>query len=117
MTEQYKLLYPEKVDWSGFQNPKPLPPFSDEVIEYINALSAALLKDKESRFFPDVVTFAFFCRKANLLKQRALYVNESIVRIGRGTIFHIAPSNVPINFAYSLVAGMLAGNYNIVRVS
>ena len=31
-------------------------------------------------------------------------------------IFHIAPSNVPINFAYSLISGLLAGNKNIVRL-
>ena len=36
--------------------------------------------------------------------------------IGHGIIFHIAPSNVPVNFAYSLVAGLLSGNINIVRV-
>ena len=31
-------------------------------------------------------------------------------------MFHIAPSNVPVNFAYSLIAGLLAGNSNIVKV-
>ena len=38
------------------------------------------------------------------------------LRLGRGVVFHIAPSNVPVNFAYSLVVGLLAGNANIVRV-
>jgi len=38
------------------------------------------------------------------------------LRLGRGVVFHIAPSNVPVNFVYSLVAGLLAGNANIVRV-
>jgi hypothetical protein len=37
-------------------------------------------------------------------------------RIGRGVAFHIAPSNVAVNFSYSLVSGMLAGNANIVRL-
>ena len=117
MTDQYTLLYPASVDWTDFQNAEPMQPFADEVIEYLNALSAALLKERTSRLYPDVVTFAFFCRKANLQKQKELYVKDDVVRLGRGTLFHIAPSNVPINFAYSLVAGMLAGNYNIVRVS
>lgn len=44
------------------------------------------------------------------------YVHEEL-RLGRGVLFHIAPSNVPINFGYSLVAGLLSGNINIVRVS
>lgn len=38
------------------------------------------------------------------------------MRLGRGLAFHIAPSNVPVNFAYSLAAGLLAGNSNVVRV-
>lgn len=37
-------------------------------------------------------------------------------RWGRGVAFHIAPSNVAVNFAYSLVAGLLSGNANVVRV-
>ena len=37
--------------------------------------------------------------------------------IGRGLAYHIAPSNIPINFAYSLVFGLLSGNTNIVRLS
>jgi hypothetical protein len=37
-------------------------------------------------------------------------------RLGRGVLFHVAPSNVPINFAYSLAAGLLSGNANIVRL-
>ena len=36
--------------------------------------------------------------------------------MGRGIIYHIAPSNVPVNFAYSLISGILSGNVNIVRL-
>lgn len=42
---------------------------------------------------------------------------EKSCRIGKGLAFHIAPSNVPINFAFSFAFGLLAGNSNIVRVS
>ncbi len=45
------------------------------------------------------------------------YAKDTAIRLGRGILFHIAPSNVPINFGFSLVAGLLAGNLNIVRVS
>ena len=38
-------------------------------------------------------------------------------RVGRGITFHIAPGNVPINFAYSLVAGLLAGNVCVIKAS
>ena len=104
---------------------KPLQPFADEVLDDLNKLSVAILHDPLSRQYPDVVTFAFFCRKANLSKLREEYGfgdtkienRKSKIHLGRGMIFHIAPSNVPVNFAYSMVAGSLAGNANVVRVS
>ena len=95
---------------------KPLPPFAEKVVEELNELSGRLLHDPASRQYPDVVTFAFFCRRGNLVKLREQYGSEAI-RLGRGMAFHIAPSNVPVNFAYSMVAGLLAGNTNVVRVS
>lgn len=95
---------------------KPLIPFAEETIEQLNALSVALLRDPLSRQYPDVVTFGFFCRKANLLKLKEQQSHMGL-RLGRGVVFHIAPSNVPVNFAYSMVAGLLAGNTNVVRVS
>lgn len=117
MTTDYTLLYPKQVEWEKFAEQKPDVPFADNVIEFLNALSGALLKDRESRLYPDAITFAFFCRKANLQKLKEEYVSDGILRMGRGLLFHIAPSNVPINFGYSLVSGLLAGNTNVVRVS
>lgn len=117
MTTDYTLLYPAQVEWEKFAEQKPDVPFADNVIEFLNALSGAILKDLESRLYPDAITFAFFCRKGNLLKLKDEYTGDSVLRMGRGLLFHIAPSNVPINFGYSLVAGLLAGNNNIVRVS
>ena len=99
---------------------RPLAPFAEEVIEGLDALSKALMLDPKSRLYADVVTFAFFCRRGNLMKlreQSVVCIQPSIIRLGRGLIFHIAPSNVPVNFAYSVVAGLLAGNTNVVRVS
>ena len=95
---------------------RPLMPFAEETIEQLNALSVAFLKNPLSSQYPDVVTFGFFCRRANLLKLKEQYVHAGL-RIGRGMVFHIAPSNVPVNFAYSMVAGLLSGNTNVVRVS
>ena len=117
MTDNYTLLFPIHIDWDKFTAYRPDVPFSDEVVEFLNALSGALMKDRQSRLFPDAITFAYFCRKANLQKLKAQYVREGELRLGRGVLFHIAPSNVPINFGYSLVAGLLAGNANVVRVS
>ena len=99
---------------------RPVVPFADEVIEELDALSKALMKDPLSRLYPDVVTFAFFCRRGNLSKLREQYTPSTSnlqPHLGWGIVFHIAPSNVPVNFAYSVVAGLLAGNTNVVRVS
>ncbi len=115
--ESYKLLYPAQVDWEEFTAQRPDTPFSEDVVEYLNALSSSLMKDKESRMYPDVMTFAFFCRKGHLLQLKEEYCKGGNLRLGRGVLFHIAPSNVPVNFGYSMVAGLLAGNCNIVRVS
>ena len=116
-SSNYTLLFPKTIDWEQFTKHRPDVPFSDSVIEFLNALSVALMKDRQSRLYPDAITFAYFCRKANLQKLKTEYVRDGELRLGRGVLFHIAPSNVPINFGYSLVAGLLAGNANIVRVS
>ena len=101
-------------------NERPVVPFDETVIEELDELSKALMKDPFSRQYPDVVTFAFFCRRGNLMKLKDIYkpsTSNLQPRLGWGVVFHIAPSNVPVNFAYSVVAGLLAGNTNVVRVS
>ena len=37
-------------------------------------------------------------------------------RFGRGICLHILPNNTSINFAYSLVFGLMSGNSNILRI-
>lgn len=90
-------------------------PFDGEVLDFLNELSRILLAERLE--YSDVVTFAFWIRKASVqsLKDRFLQKDGSI-HLGRGTAFHIAPSNVPVNYAYSLTAGLLTGNANIVRL-
>lgn len=95
-------------------------PFAEEIIQFFNSLSKVLLLNKEAKNYPDVTTFAFWCRKSSMEKMKQSYQSrhykEGGCRLGRGIIFHIAPSNVALNFAYSMVAGLLAGNANIVRL-
>ena len=101
-------------DW---EKAKPLAPFAEEVLSFLSDLSALLMKTPAARPYPDVVTFAFFCRRAHLEQLRGQYQDALDNRLGRGLSFHIAPSNVPINFAYSLVAALLAGNACVVKAS
>ncbi len=113
---QIEYLFPQKIDVEQWLQQAVDVSFSDGVIDFLNSLSQSLLHDTACRMYPDVITFAFFCRRANMLKQKELFRTDKI-RLGKGLVFHIAPSNVPVNFAYSLVTGLVAGNYNIVRVS
>ena len=78
---------------------RPFKPFAEPVMAFLSDLGSALLKDKQAKAYPDVVTFAFFCRRANLEAFKAEYAGQVDDRLGRGLTFHIAPSNVPINFA------------------
>ena len=92
-------------------------PFADDIVEFLNDVSKELMKDRTAKVFSDVVTFAFWIRKASVLKLKERFViNDGSFRLGRGVVFHIAPSNVPVNFAYSMVAGLLNGNANVVRI-
>lgn len=95
----------------------PLPEFSDEVISFLNDLSKELMGSRDAKAFPDIVTLGFWLRKGSVEKLKERFVkDDGLVRIGRGVAFHIAPSNVPVNYAYSLVTGLLCGNTNVVRV-
>ena len=93
----------------------PLEPFSPRVLDLFDALSKALLSRPDVRRFPDLAALAFWCRRAAMEERRKPYLDGEF-RLGRGMAFHIAPGNVPLNFAYSLAAGLLAGNANAVRL-
>jgi hypothetical protein len=95
---------------------KPLVPFDDSVITFLDKLSGLLMNHPQGRDFPEIITFGFYVRKSSITKLKRSYVDLKS-NVGRGVSFHIAPSNVPINFAYSLLVGLLSGNACVVRVS
>lgn len=107
---QYVVGTPEIVE--KMSEVRVLRPFDDDVIAFLNDLSGSL---RTCRTFPDVATFGFWCRKAALLQEKAKY-DDVKERFGKGIVFHSTPSNVPVNFAFSFAAGLLAGNANIVRL-
>ncbi len=86
--------------------------FALDTLNFLKELASTILKEKDSRRFPDVIAFAMWCRKLDGTE----YIDSMSHRQGRGLVFHITPGNVPINFAYSLVTGLLSGNTNIVRL-
>jgi hypothetical protein len=93
----------------------PMRPFSNLAVNFLGDLSKALMADCEARKYPDVISFAFWSRPASLNKKhKELTIDQ--YSIGRGLALHIAPSNVPVNFAFSFAFGLLSGNANLVRV-
>ncbi|WP_052341208.1 acyl-CoA reductase [Salinarimonas rosea] len=92
---------------------RPLPVFAEAVTGFLDDLARLILDDRATRAVPDVVAFASWVRRAT--RARDDYP-DAAMRVGRGLAFHIAPANVPTMFAYSLAAGLLAGNANVVRL-
>ena len=89
--------------------------FEKSICQFLDELSKKIISDREAKKFSDLISFAFWCRKSNIDLISSNF-EEKNLRVGRGLIFHIAPSNVPINFAFSFVFGLLSGNCNVVRV-
>ncbi|MDR1045155.1 MAG: acyl-CoA reductase [Candidatus Adiutrix sp.] len=93
---------------------RPLRTFDERICALAADFSTALLADGEIRTMPDALSLAFWCRKANIKRLRDARPPEER-RLGRGLAFHIAPANVPVNFAFSYIFSALAGNANLVR--
>ena len=92
-------------------------PFDDYIVEFLNDISKKIMENWAARVYSDVVTFAFWIRRSSVVKLKERFgINDGSFHLGRGIVLHIAPSNVPVNFAYSMVTGLLTGNANIVRV-
>ena len=65
-------------------------PFNNKICEFLSEVSSDLLKNKKN--YPEIVSFAFWCRKSNINFLKKKYLDNSF-RLGRGIVFHITPSN------------------------
>ena len=90
--------------------------FNEITIEFLDNLSNEILSQPEAKKYPDLISFGFWIRKKNFNFLKKTYMDDKL-RIGLGLTFHITPSNVPLNFAYSFVLSLIGGNSNIVRIS
>ena len=88
---------------------------NENILDFFSSFSKAILKSNEAKEFPDLITLGFFCRRANI-KRALTKVQNLNYRLGWGTAVHIAPSNIPMNFAFSFFISLLSGNTNIVRL-
>ncbi len=95
--------------------------FDELVIQFLNDFSRAILKNKDLLAYPEMVSLAFWLRKANItnIKEKHNYwkENNQVMYNSIGTVFHVCPANVDTMFMYSLAISMLCGNKNIVRIS
>ena len=91
-----------------------LTPCDNEICNFLGDFSKELSK-KIYNDFIDLKSLSFWCRKNNLNRIKKSIFSKEIM-IGIGLIFHVTPSNVPTNFMYSLIFGLLTGNSNIVKV-
>jgi len=94
---------------------KVLEPFNKLAIEFLDDFSTTLRKQKKVNLFPDLIYLIFWCRKSKI-EESAKNVNGKNIRLGRGLLFHVCPSNVPTTFIYSFFFGLLSGNSNIVKI-
>ncbi|MEK4146254.1 acyl-CoA reductase [Robertmurraya sp. FSL W8-0741] len=98
---------------------KPLKPFDQRVVAFLQSLSKTILKDHTYRRYPELITLAYWLRRAHIEEMKASFLKRADNRLlrARGVALHFAPSNVDTIFVYSWVLSMLAGNNNILRVS
>lgn len=90
--------------------------FDVEIITFLDDLSKELMKKSNIRDYPDLLALAFWLRKSNLksYEKKYEYLDNNI---GKGLVFHIAPGNMALSFAYSLATGLISGNCNIIRLA
>lgn len=90
--------------------------FNPRVMEMLRQLSKEILGDTSAKNFPDLMSIGFAIRPTNIELYRNMFLHGS-PRKGRGKTFHITPANVPLNFIFSYVFALLAGNASCVRLS
>lgn len=95
---------------------EPVEVFNTSRLNFLADLSRELLADRRTKSLPDIVSFAYWCRFAALKRQAEKYSGDNRFRMGLGLSFHICPSNVPINFAFSMAFGLLSGNSCVLRL-
>lgn len=89
----------------------PVSAFSSQRVALLGHLGEELKRLGASN--PDIATFAFWCRRRHVEAMATRYPEP--LR-GRGTVLHIAPGNVPMNFAFSWALAFLSGCSSVVRL-
>jgi hypothetical protein len=94
-------------------------PFAPERVELVASVAETLLGPKRPAASGPIAHFAFWTRRAALIKLAASFkarIPENTLARPRGLVFHLPPQNVETIFLYSWALAYLAGNANIVRL-
>lgn len=116
--DECTVLYPESKDLRGFYLSKTAPPFAEDMLAFVDALSRKLLDSGRSEF-PDITALGFWCRLANVLRMQESWKQETqhFRARARGVVFILAPGNVDTLFFYTGLLSLLMGNKTVIRVS
>lgn len=96
-----------------------LVPFSDILTGFVQDFSETLMRHNSAKLYPELMALAYWMRRSNIQRLRGfvkLRQGDALL-VPRGTVFHVAPSNVDTIFVYSWLLSLLTGNRNIVRIS
>lgn len=117
------VLPSEEIDLSALlqrlQQAPVMRPFAPTLMEFVTALSHALLNTEGTRDYPALIALGYWFRPAQLKQMQRTFAaqySEHAVR-PRGLVFHITPANVDTIFVYSWLLSCLVGNTNILRLS
>jgi len=96
----------------------PLPPFGDLSRAFVADFARRVFALPVLRAHPELATLAHWFRPAAQEHlSRRLQVPDNEHLLARGLVFHLAPANVDVLFAYAWLMSVLAGNRNIARLS
>lgn len=95
-----------------------LPPFSPQARSFVAEFGRRILRLPTLRRFPELATLSHWFRPAAIdhLAREATGGGSGFA-LPRGTVFHLAPANVDVLFAYAWLMSLLAGNRNVARLS
>ena len=91
--------------------------FENRVNNFLKMFSKELVKIGQINKLPDMVSIGFWLNQITNEGGQFYDKQSNFIYKGKGLLFHVTPSNVPINFVYSLVLGLLTGNVNLVRLT
>jgi hypothetical protein len=88
---------------------------SNLAIEFLDDLSKHLREGFKGKLTEDLIYLVFWCSKKNIQKKLKLsQINNQPNLVGRGLVLHFPAINIPTNFVFSFIFGLLSGNSNVV---